>query len=237
MLPIRDLNRTLKTPHTNRFLLLINIFIFTLYIFSALDIAFGNSFANYIDNNFVMIPNEILYGQKLYTLLTSMFMHASLYHLFGNMLYIYIFGDNIEDVFGHAGYLVFYLISGLAAAIAHIAAMLYAPLISSIIGTAIPSELTVGVLGASGAISGVLGAYLVLFPKAQILTIILYVIVPVPAILFLGFWFVMQWLLGLFDPTGGVAYFAHVGGFITGILLALVFGSRRKQALRSRLPA
>jgi membrane associated rhomboid family serine protease len=215
-------------------LLIINILIFAVYTLSSLGIFFGNGFADYIYNNFVMVPNEILHGQRLYTLLTSMFTHVSLYHLFGNMLYLYIFGDNIEDVFGHAGYLVFYLISGLAAAIAHIATMLYAPLISSIIGITIPSELAVGVLGASGAISGVLGAYLVLFPKAQILTIVFYVIVPVPAILLLGFWFVMQWFLGFFDVAGGVAYYAHIGGFITGMVLALVFGLKRKRALKGR---
>ena len=181
-----------------------------------------------------MIPNEILNGQRLYTLLTSMFMHASLYHLLGNMLFLYVFGDNIEDVFGHAGYLIFYLVSGFAAALTHTAVMLYAPFINNVIGLNIPSELTAGVLGASGAISGVLGAYLILFPKAQILTIVFYVILPIPAVFFLGFWFVLQWLLGFFDASGGVAYYAHIGGFITGIILALAFGLKRKRALKAR---
>jgi membrane associated rhomboid family serine protease len=182
-----------------------------------------------------MVPNDILHGQMLYTLLTSMFMHATVLHLLGNMLFLYVFGDNIEAVFGHAGYLVFYLASGLAAAFAYIAVMLYAPLISNIIGVMIPSDLTVGVLGASGAISGVLGAYLVLFPRAKILSFFFYVIIPLPAVLFLGFWFVMQWLLGFYDVTSGVAYFAHIGGFIAGTFLALVFGLKRKKALRARL--
>lgn len=235
LLPIKDLNRTLTTPHVNRLLLITNIFIFILYLLSSQGILFSNGLAGYIDANFVMYPNEILDGQRLYTLLTSMFMHASLYHLLGNVLFLYVFGDNIEDIFGHAGYLIFYLVSGLAAAFAHIAIMLYAPLISNFIGLSIPSELTIGVLGASGAISGVLGAYLILFPKAQILTIVFYVILPIPAVFFLGFWFVLQWLLSFFDVAGGVAYYAHIGGFITGMILALAFGLRRKRALKARL--
>lgn len=161
-------------------------------------------------------------------------MHASWLHLLGNMLYLYVFGDNIEDVFGHSGYLAFYLLSGLAAAFTHIGTMLLAPTIGNIINITLPSQLTVGVLGASGAISAVLGAYLVLFPKAQILTIVFYVILPLPAILFLGFWFIMQWLLSFFDALGGVAYYAHIGGFVTGMILALVLGLRRKKARKAR---
>lgn len=103
------------------------------------------------------------------------------------MIDLYVFGDNIEDVFGHVGYLAFYLVSGLAAASAHIATMLYAPMVSNLVGVTIPSDLTIGVLGASGAISGVLGAYIGLFPKAYVLTLIVYAILPIPAILFLGF--------------------------------------------------
>lgn len=234
MLPIKDLNKTLTTPHINRLLLISNILIFTIYSLSSQNIVFENRFTNYFENNFVMVPNEIIHGQQLYTLFTSMFMHATWLHLLGNMLFLYVFGDNIEDVFGHAGYLIFYLISGLAAAFAHILTMLFAPTISNLIGIAIPSDLTDGIVGASGAISGVLGAYLILYPKAQILTIVLYVIIPIPAILFLGFWFVMQWLYGAFDTSGGVAYFAHIGGFIAGVILALAIGLRRKKALKAR---
>jgi membrane associated rhomboid family serine protease len=163
-----------------------------------------------------------------------MFMHAGWLHLLGNMLYLFVFGDNIEDVFGHAGYLTFFLLSGLAAAATQILATLFAPTISSLIGIQIPSDLTIGVLGASGAISGVLGAYLVLFPKAQVLTIVLYVILPLPAILFLGFWFVMQWLYVAFGLSEEVAYLAHIGGFITGMVFALAFGLKRKKALKAR---
>ena len=235
MLPIKDLNRTLTTPHVNRLLLITNILIFAIYTLSSLGIVFGTGLAHFIDAHFVMVPAEILNGQKLYTLVTSMFMHASIYHLFGNMIYLYVFGDNIEDVFGHVGYLAFYLVSGLAAASAHVAAMLYAPMTSNLVGVTIPSDLTIGVLGASGAISGVLGAYIVLFPKAYVLTLIVYAILPIPAFLFLGFWFVLQWLMGFFDVAGGVAYFAHIGGFIVGMMLALTIGLKRKKDLKAKM--
>lgn len=237
MLPLKDLNRTQTTPHVNRLLLLSNILIFAVYMLSSLGIFFGSGLADFVEAHFVMVPQEILQAQKLYTLVTSMFMHASIYHLFGNMIYLYVFGDNIEDIFGHFGYLVFYLISGFAAAFAHIAAILYAPAISSILGITIPSGLGIGVLGASGAISGVLGAYIVLFPKAYVLTYIVYIILPIPAILFLGFWFIMQWLMGFFDVGGGVAYFAHIGGFIMGMLLALTIGLKRKKILKAKMHA
>jgi membrane associated rhomboid family serine protease len=212
----------------------VNILIFTVYWLSSQNIVFENRFTSYFEDNFVMVPNEIIHGQGFYTLFTSMFMHATWLHLLGNMLFLYVFGDNIEDVYGHAGYLIFYLVSGLAAAFAHILIMLFAPTISNLIGITIPSDLTDGIVGASGAISGVLGAYLILYPKAQILTIVLYVIIPIPAILFLGFWFVMQRLYGAFYTSGGVAYFAHIGGFITGMILALAIGLRRKKTLKER---
>ena len=215
-------------------MLITNIAIFAVYWLSTQNIVFSNHFADFIEQNFVMIPNEIIHGQRLFTLFTSMFMHASWLHLLGNMLYLYIFGDNIEDVFGHVGYLVFYVFSGLAAAFAHTLLMVYAPLISSLIGITIPADLTVGLIGASGAISGVLGAYLVLFPKAQILSIIVYAIFPVQAVLFLGFWFIMQLLLGVFDLSGGVAYYAHIGGFLAGVIVTLTIGLRRKKALKAR---
>jgi len=159
-----------------------------------------------------------------------MFMHAGWLHLFGNMLFLYIFGDNVEDIFGHGSYLVFYIVSGLAAAFAHILSIFFTPMLSDLVGIPISSDLTAGVIGASGAISGVLGAYLVLYPKARILTIVTYFILPIPAIIFLGVWFVLQWLYGFFDVSGGVAYWAHIGGFIMGMILALAFGLKKKKA-------
>jgi len=235
LLPLKDLNKSLTAPHVNRLILIANIIIFVVFWLSSQEIVLSNQFANEIEYNFVMVPNEIIHGQQLYTLFTSMFMHAGWLHLLGNMLYLYIFGDNIEDVFGHAGYIVFYIISGLAAAFTHILSIVFAPTISSFVGIPMSSDLTVGVVGASGAISGVLGAYLVLYPKAKIVSLVFYFILPVPAIVFLGVWFVMQWFYGFFDLSGGVAYWAHIGGFIGGMLLALIFGLARKKAREKRL--
>ncbi|MDH5481985.1 MAG: rhomboid family intramembrane serine protease [Candidatus Bathyarchaeota archaeon] len=225
MLPIKDLNRSFTTPHINRWILIINIIIFTLYWLSTQNIL-DNRFASNIEENFVTFPNEILDGQRLYTLFTSMFMHADWLHLLGNMLFLYIFGDNVEDAFGHISYLAFYIFCGLSAVFAHIA--------SINTGLAGVADLRTGVVGASGAISGILGAYAVLYPKAKVLTIVFYFILPVPAIVFLGFWFIMQWIYGIFDISGGVAYWAHVGGFVSGVILALAFGLKRKRAREAR---
>lgn len=205
-------------------LLIANIVIFVVYWLSASNILLGDRFAAEIEDKFTMIPAEIIRGQRLFTLFTSMFMHANWFHLLGNMLFLYVFGDNVEDAFGHASYLALYLISGLIAGLAQI-----------LISMLLLGDLTIGVIGASGAISGVLGAYLVLYPTARIVTLVGYFIVPLPAILFLGFWFIMQWAYGIFDPLGGVAYFAHIGGFIAGILLGLTIGRKRKKAREARL--
>ncbi len=226
MLPLKDINKSLTTPHVNRLILVANIIIFTVYWLSSQNIFWSSQFANEIEQRFVMIPEQIIHGQQLYTLFTSMFMHAGWLHLLGNMLFLYVFGDNIEDAFGHVGYLVFYIISGLVATLAYIVSILLVPAIG---------DLAAGLVGASGAISGVLGAYIVLYPKAKIVALVFYVILPVPAIVFLGFWFIMQWFYGFFDMSGGVAYWAHIGGFIAGMILALVFGLKRKKAREARL--
>jgi membrane associated rhomboid family serine protease len=157
----------------------------------------------------------------LYTLFTSMFMHATWLHLFGNMIYLYVFGDNVEDAFGHGSYFIFYIVSGLAATF------------TDIISLTNPQDFYIGVVGASGAISGVLGAYVVLYPKARILSFP--IIVPIPAVIFLGFWFALQWLSIFFNIAGGVAYWAHIGGFIAGMILALTIGRKRKKAREARL--
>ncbi|MGC8998118.1 MAG: rhomboid family intramembrane serine protease [Candidatus Bathyarchaeia archaeon] len=224
MIPLKDLNRPFRTPHVNRMLLIVNIVIFMVYWLSAMKIYFPPTVADRIRSDFTMYPNEVVQGQRLYTLVTSMFMHADWLHLLGNMLFLYISGNNVEDVFGHIGYLVFYIFCGLAAALTHILSLYFIPTYQS-------QELfTIGVVGASGAISGVLGAYLVLFPKARILTWVVYFILPIPAVIFLGFWFLLQWFYGLFEIGGNIAYWAHIGGFIAGMLLALVFGLKRKKA-------
>jgi len=152
------------------------------------------------------------------TLLFSMFMHASWLHIGGNMLYLWIFGDNIEDRIGHAKFLVFYLICGLAASAAEI---IFQP------NSIIPS------LGASGAIAGVLGAYLILFPKRQIRVLMARQIVNMPAFMVLGLWIALQIFSQISvagGQQGGVAYMAHIGGFIAGVALIFLFGGRRAAA-------
>ena len=143
------------------------------------------------------------------TLLTSMFLHGGWMHLGGNMLYLWIFGDNLEKVMGHARFLIFYLVCGIAAAITHI-------VFSG--GSTIPT------VGASGAISGVLGGYMVLFPRNRVRVLTRGGIMAVPALVVLGFWIVIQLISGFGSiastaETGGVAYLAHVGGFLAGLLL------------------
>lgn len=149
-------------------------------------------------------------------LFTSMFLHGGWLHLIGNMWFLWIFGDNVEDAFGHFSYLVFYLLAGMTASFVQIAA---SPL------SRIPT------IGASGAIAGVMGAYLILFPRARVLTLvpfILFFTIEIPALVMLIYWFVIQFFsgvasLGSAHTTGGVAFWAHVGGFIAGMLLTSVF--------------
>jgi membrane associated rhomboid family serine protease len=221
LLPIKDVNRALTTPHINRMLIMVNTIVFLVWWLSAFGLI-DNSFAMDIDEKFAMPPYYIIRGEKLYTLFTSMFLHANWLHLLSNMLFLYIFGDNVEDVFGHMSYLVFYTICGLAGSFIYIMSL------ESFIRTDL-------VVGASGAISGVLGAYLVLYPKARILTLVFPVIVPIPAIIFLGFWFLMQWVYAIFLGEGMIAYWAHIGGFIAGMILALIFGLKRKRAREAHL--
>jgi membrane associated rhomboid family serine protease len=156
------------------------------------------------------------------TIFTSMFLHGGLFHLVGNMLYLWIFGDNIEDTLGHGRFLLFYLVCGVAAALGQTA-------------TAPASQTPM--IGASGAVSGVLGAYLILFPYAGVLTLItfgfFFRIIKIPALLVLGFWIVIQLVNGAITFTGalrgegGVAWFAHIGGFLAGIVLLFLVRPRR----------
>jgi membrane associated rhomboid family serine protease len=147
------------------------------------------------------------------TVFTSMFMHAGWIHLLGNMLYLWIFGDNVEDSFGHAKFLIFYLLCGIGATLAQL------------VFTATSS---VPNLGASGAIAGVLGAYIVMFPRGQVRVMMGRGIIPMPALVVIGFWIVLQFVSGIGSisqsaETGGVAYMAHIGGFIAGIVLTFIF--------------
>ena len=156
------------------------------------------------------------------TLLTSMFLHGGLMHIGGNMLYLWIFGNNIEEVLGHVKFLIFYVVCGVLAALAHIFASLHGS------GAYIPT------VGASGAIAGVLGAYLLLYPSARVHTLLMlgwwWETVDIPAIFVLGVWFLLQ-LTGTLGTGGlvggGVAYWAHVGGFVAGMLLILMLGGRK----------
>jgi membrane associated rhomboid family serine protease len=153
------------------------------------------------------------------TLLTAMFMHGGMMHLLGNMLYLYIFGDNIENRLGHGRYLSFYLACGLLASLAHV-----------FTSVAIGANLLIPSLGASGAISGVLGGYLLLHPKRRVRVLMFRVIMQVPAVVAIGVWFAFQLIssVGMFSggDGGGVAYGAHIGGFIAGVLLVKVFAPR-----------
>ena len=208
-------------------LMLVNVIVFLVMFLSDYGLI-DSGLAEDMEENFAMRPYYIVREMKLYTLFTSMFLHArflpGFLHIFGNMLYLYVFGDNIEDAFGHVSYLVFYIVCGLAASFAHIMS----------ITSFNPQD---GVVGASGAIAGVLGAYLVLYPKARILTLVFFgfpIIVPIPAMFFLGFWFLMQWFETFFGVGGNIAYWAHIGGFIAGLILALIFGLKRKKAREAR---
>jgi len=150
------------------------------------------------------------------TLLTSMFMHGGFMHLLGNMLYLYIFGDNLENLMGHLRYLVFYLTCGVLASLAHV-----------FVSAALDADLLIPSLGASGAISGVLGGYFLLFPKRRVRVLIFRFISEVPALVAIGVWFAFQLIssLGMFSggSGGGVAYGAHIGGFIAGLVLVKLF--------------
>lgn len=206
MFPIHDdTERTHGRPYLNYGLIAINIVVFIYEV-----IATGN-FSDEIATNALLerygaIPNQVLSGNIL-SVITSMFLHGGIAHLAGNMIYLFVFGDNIEDRFGRIKYLIIYIMWGAVAAFSHSLFAVYTG------GGEIPA------IGASGAISGVLGAYLVMFPRAKIYTIVFAFFITtirIPAIAFIPFWFIMQVVLGFIDPVSGVAYTAHIGGFLAG---------------------
>lgn len=206
MFPIRDHNPSGRTPYVTYALITVNIAVFLSY--AGMDDRAINGFFY----DWAIIPRQVSSGEGWVTLFTSMFLHAGLAHLGGNMLFLWIFGDNLEDKMGHRKFFTFYVLSGLAAGLVHVLA---AP------GSVVPT------VGASGAIAGVMGGYLLLFPKAKvdilIILIVFFRVIPVPAWLMLMLWFGMQFLGGIgADPnTGGVAYWAHAGGFVAGFLLTI----------------
>ena len=214
MLPLRDDIPSYRKPVVTVSLIIINILVFFY------QIAQGQYFNHFIFQ-YGAIPYELVHLEELtpelaspipLTLFSSMFMHGGLFHLGGNMLYLWIFGDNVEDKLGHFRFFFFYIISGSVAALVHI---LTSP------------NSQVPMVGASGAIAGVLGAYFLRFPKARIWTLVFFGffarVVRIPALFVLGFWFILQLLYGLpslgSPVTGGVAWFAHIGGFLAGIIL------------------
>jgi len=216
-LPLRDENTSGKFPAVNVCLLLANAAVF-LYQLTLTPHAFkGFVMAN------AMVPARIpawLAGHGSFEgaflpLLTSMFLHAGFAHILGNLLFLWIFGDNVEAYFGHLGYLLFYLVCGIGAGLLHIAVNFQSHL---------PA------LGASGAISGVMGAYIVLEPRNRILCLLFIFVVRVPAVVVLGLWFAMQFLSGVSElgtnVNGGVAVWAHIGGFLIGFLITLAVKRR-----------
>src|SRR5712692_9469264 len=162
------------------------------------------------------------------TLITAMFMHGGIAHIFGNMLFLFIFGDNIEDRLGHIRYLIFYLVCGVLAGLAHV-------FTTVALAGGNEASLLVPSLGASGAISGVLGAYILLFPTNRVVVLLGWFAMPMPAFLAIGLWFVFQLISGLGvlgsgSQQGGVAYAAHIGGFIAGLILINIFQIGRPRA-------
>ncbi len=259
LIPVGDDNRDRhRTPFVNYLLIAINIYVFFWLQNWGNDVPFTYAYAT--------VPGEILSGTDIVTeskiledpitgqqfelpglqptpysvyltLFTSMFMHGGLAHLFGNMMFLWIFGDNIENRLGHLRYLVFYLLCGVLASLAHVVS-------TSVLG----HNLLIPSLGSSGAISAVLGGYILLFPTRGVHIWIFFMVVTVPAFLAVGIWFVFQVLNGLGtlggDEAGGVAYAAHIGGFLAGLITIKMFAPKlvianvhdryRKQFFRGR---
>lgn len=252
LLPIGDDNRDRhSTPVVNYVLILLNIFVFVYWQGLGSDIFFTFAYST--------VPAEILTGQDIVTgakiipdpitgeaivmpglavtpipvyltLLTSMFMHGGIAHIAGNLLFLWIFGDNLEHRMGHFKYLLFYLLCGVLAGMSHVISSGYLNQ-----STLVPS------LGASGAISGVLGGYMLLFPRRAVHVWILFSIITLPAFLVVGIWFVFQLingmgLLGGEEAAGGIAYAAHIGGFIAGMLFVKAFANKPVIVRQERRP-
>lgn len=215
ILPLYDENPTRTFPIMTILLIIANVFVFLLE--SSLPSAELESFIR----AFAFIPSEFVKNAQLSSIFTAMFMHGGFIHIAGNMLYLWIFGNNIEDALGHFKFLLFYLTCGLVATLAQFA---------------VDPASTVPTLGASGAIAGVLGGYLLLYPSAQIVSLVpllfFVTLYRLPAIIVIGLWFVIQFANGYFSlqassAAAGIAWFAHIGGFISGILLIMMISKKR----------
>ena len=216
MIPLRDVIPSRTTPYVTIGLIVVNVLVF-LY-----EITLGDPYREEFILYFGLVPAAFSWV----AVVTSMFLHGGLLHVGGNMLFLWIFGDNVEDRMGHGRFVVFYLLCGAAAALAQ---------------TAMNPDSVVPMVGASGAVAGVMGAYFVLYPHSRIVTLVpLFVffhVMEVPALVFLGLWFVLQFISGVGsiaaatggEPAGGIAFWAHVAGFVAGVSGVLVFRRRERQ--------
>jgi membrane associated rhomboid family serine protease len=226
LIPLRDENPSASVPVVTRALIGVNLAVFVY------ELLLGPYLGGFLyEWGFIPIKLTLAvrYGDlpllpAVAPVLTSMFLHGGWSHLIGNMWYLWIFGDNVEDVIGHAGFLVFYLGCGVAATLLH---YLTVPV------AAIP------IVGASGAIAAVLGAYILRFPRARVRTLLpifpFFQVVPLPAFLVLGLWFLFQFVLGFGSPSGGggIAFWAHIGGFVVGLAVMWLLGAARRSRARA----
>jgi membrane associated rhomboid family serine protease len=217
-IPLKDLNPRRTYPIVNTALILANVAVF-LYQYSLPQHAFKVFMTTYatIPARFpAALSGNGPWESAFVPLFTSMFLHSGILHIAGNMLFLWIFGDNVEDFYGHFTYLFFYLLCGIGSGLLHVVFNM---------SSAVPA------LGASGAISGVMGAYLILYPRSQILTLVFIFLVPIPAVIILGLWFIMQFLSAFSSlgavASGGVAWWAHVGGFLMGMLITTMARGKR----------
>lgn len=221
MIPLRDANPSKTFPFVTIILIVVNvvIFLFELSLGTELNI-FLDDFA-LIPANYFYLGNQGIFASigRFYPFITSQFIHGGWLHLIGNMWFLWIFGDNVEDYFGHTRFLFFYLLSGVVAGLAHVYTNQASP------------DPTVG---ASGAIAGVMGAYTILYPRAKVLTFFFIRFVKLPAFIFMGVWIVIQFLGGAVShlagtSSSGVAWWAHIGGFVVGVLLVWLIPRNRKR--------
>jgi membrane associated rhomboid family serine protease len=225
LIPLRDENPSTTVPVVTRTLIGVNLAVFLYELLIGPDLgAFLYAWGfTPVRLTLAVRYGDLPLGPALASLFSAMFLHGGWSHLIGNLWYLWIFGDNVEDVLGHAGFLVFYLACGVAATLLHYAVVPVA---------AIP------IVGASGAIAAVLGAYILCFPRARVLTLLpifpFFQVVPLPAFLVLGLWFLFQFVLGLGSPAsgGGIAFWAHVGGFAVGLLVMWALRSVRRSRAR-----
>jgi membrane associated rhomboid family serine protease len=226
--PLKDENPTKKFSYITLIIIALNCLVFIVHV------AGGRYYRSLMATKYGVISYEIMrrvdlspdaplhqilgpYGIYL-TLVTSQFLHGSFWHILGNMWFLWVFGNNVEDIVGHGRFLLFYLLGGIAAALLQVV---------------LSADSTVPMIGASGAVSAVLGAYILKFPRARVRTLvfifIFITVVNVPAVAFIGIWFFLQVLSSLSGPMAGVAWFAHIGGFAFGLLFIKVFEKKQKR--------